>query len=95
MRIGFIGAGIVAQTISKHVLAVGHRVLLSNTPVTDLLHPLGQCPTKYKEALLQGRRAIGPTVPFEGICHMEFADTDQYTRRRRHGGPEVRFSETS
>jgi predicted dinucleotide-binding enzyme len=31
MKIGFIGAGIVAQTISKHVLAVGHRVLLSNT----------------------------------------------------------------
>jgi predicted dinucleotide-binding enzyme len=31
MRIGFMGAGIVAQTISKHVLAVGHRVLLSNT----------------------------------------------------------------
>src|SRR6202020_2876154 len=31
MKIGFIGAGVVAQTISKHVLAVGHRVLLSNT----------------------------------------------------------------
>ncbi|WP_158749883.1 NADPH-dependent F420 reductase [Acidobacterium sp. S8] len=31
MRIGFIGAGGVAQTISKHVLPIGHRVLLSNT----------------------------------------------------------------
>jgi hypothetical protein len=30
MRIGFIGAGIVAETISKHVLAVGHRVLLNS-----------------------------------------------------------------
>jgi predicted dinucleotide-binding enzyme len=40
MRIGFIGAGIVAQTISKHVLAVGHRVLLSNTRGPDSLAPL-------------------------------------------------------
>jgi hypothetical protein len=40
MRIGFIGAGVVAQTISKHVLAVGHRVLLSNTRGPDLLAPL-------------------------------------------------------
>jgi NADP oxidoreductase coenzyme F420-dependent len=31
MRIGFIGAGGVAQTISRHVLPFGHRVLLSNT----------------------------------------------------------------
>src|ERR1700721_2252164 len=31
MKIGFIGAGVVSQTISKHVLAAGHRVLLSNT----------------------------------------------------------------
>jgi 8-hydroxy-5-deazaflavin:NADPH oxidoreductase len=37
VRIGFIGAGIVAQTISKHVLAVGHRVLLSNTRGPDSL----------------------------------------------------------
>ena len=37
MKIGFIGAGIVAQTISKHVLAVGHRVLLSNTRGPDSL----------------------------------------------------------
>ena len=40
MRIGFIGAGKVAQTISKHVLAVGHRVLLSNTRGPDSLAPL-------------------------------------------------------
>ena len=40
MRIGFIGAGIVSQTISKHVLAVGHRVLLSNTRGPDSLVPL-------------------------------------------------------
>src|ERR1700742_4931731 len=31
MKIGFIGAGKVAQTIAKHVLPFGHRVLLSNT----------------------------------------------------------------
>ena len=31
MRIGFIGAGSVAQTISRNVLPFGHRVLLSNT----------------------------------------------------------------
>src|SRR5580658_1616781 len=40
MKIGFIGAGIVAQTISKHVLAVGHRVLLSNTRGPESLAPL-------------------------------------------------------
>jgi 8-hydroxy-5-deazaflavin:NADPH oxidoreductase len=40
MRIGFIGAGAVAQTISKHALAVGHRVLLSNTRGPDSLAPL-------------------------------------------------------
>ncbi len=31
MRIGFIRAGGVAQTISRHVLPFGHRVLLTNT----------------------------------------------------------------
>jgi len=31
MRIGFIGAGTVAQTISKHTLPLGHQVLLSNS----------------------------------------------------------------
>ena len=31
MKIGFIGAGAVAQTISKHVLPLGHQVVLSNT----------------------------------------------------------------
>ncbi len=45
MRIGFIGAGSVAQTISKHVLPLGHRVLLSNTrnpeSLTKLVQQLG------------------------------------------------------
>jgi len=40
MKIGFIGAGKVAQTISKHVIAVGHRVVLSNTRGPDSLGPL-------------------------------------------------------
>ncbi len=40
MRIGFIGAGVVAKTISKHALAVGHWVLLSNTRGPDSLAPL-------------------------------------------------------
>jgi predicted dinucleotide-binding enzyme len=37
MKIGFIGAGKVAQTIAKHVLPFGHRVLLSNTRGPDSL----------------------------------------------------------
>lgn len=40
MRIVFIGAGVVAQTISKHALAAGHQVLLSNTRDPDSLAPL-------------------------------------------------------
>ena len=31
MKIGFIGAGTVAKTIAKHVLPLGHRVMLSNS----------------------------------------------------------------
>jgi len=31
MKIGFIGAGTVAKTIAKHVLPLGHRVLISNS----------------------------------------------------------------
>jgi predicted dinucleotide-binding enzyme len=31
MKIGFIGAGTVAKTIAKHVLPLGHRVVLSNS----------------------------------------------------------------
>jgi predicted dinucleotide-binding enzyme len=37
MKIGFIGAGVVAQTISKHVLPLGHRVLVSNRRGPDSL----------------------------------------------------------
>src|SRR5580692_3969800 len=37
MKIGFIGAGVVAQTISRHVLPFGHRVLLSNRRRPDSL----------------------------------------------------------
>ena len=40
MRIGFIGAGVVAQTISKHVLPFGHRILLSNRRGPDSLASL-------------------------------------------------------
>ncbi len=40
MRIGFIGAGIVAQTITKHVLPFGHQVVLSNTRGPDSLASL-------------------------------------------------------
>jgi 3-hydroxyisobutyrate dehydrogenase-like beta-hydroxyacid dehydrogenase len=28
MKIGFLGAGVVAQTIAKHVLQFGHQVML-------------------------------------------------------------------
>ncbi len=31
MKIGFIGAGVVAQTIAKHVLPFGHEVTFSNS----------------------------------------------------------------
>lgn len=31
MNIGFIGAGTVAKTIARHVLPLGHRVVLSNS----------------------------------------------------------------
>jgi predicted dinucleotide-binding enzyme len=40
MRIGFIGAGVVAQTIAKHVLPFGHEVLLSNRRGPESLAPL-------------------------------------------------------
>jgi 8-hydroxy-5-deazaflavin:NADPH oxidoreductase len=37
MKIGFIGAGTVAQTIAKHVLPFGHQVMLSNSRGPDSL----------------------------------------------------------
>jgi predicted dinucleotide-binding enzyme len=37
MNIGFLGAGVVAQTIAKHVLPFGHRVVFSNTRGPDSL----------------------------------------------------------
>ncbi len=40
MKIGFIGAGIVAQTIAKHVLPFGHEILLSNIRGPDSLASL-------------------------------------------------------
>jgi 8-hydroxy-5-deazaflavin:NADPH oxidoreductase len=40
MKIGIIGAGIVAQTIAKHVLPFGHQVMLSNTHGPDSLSKL-------------------------------------------------------
>jgi hypothetical protein len=40
MRIGFLGAGLVAQTIARHVLPLGHQVVLSNTKGPDSLTSL-------------------------------------------------------
>jgi 3-hydroxyisobutyrate dehydrogenase-like beta-hydroxyacid dehydrogenase len=40
MRIGFIGAGVAAQTIAKHVIPFGHEVLLSNSRGPESLAPL-------------------------------------------------------
>ena len=40
MKIGFIGAGTVAQTIAKHVLPLGHQVIFSNTKGPESLAPL-------------------------------------------------------
>lgn len=46
MTFGFIGAGVVAQTIARHVLPFGHEVLLSNSrgpdTLTDVVDKLGQ-----------------------------------------------------
>ena len=37
MKIGFMGAGQVAQTIAKHLLPFGHQVMLSNSRGPDSL----------------------------------------------------------
>jgi hypothetical protein len=37
MKIGFIGAGNVATTIGRHLLAAGHQIVLSNTKGPDSL----------------------------------------------------------
>jgi predicted dinucleotide-binding enzyme len=37
MKFGFIGAGVVAQTIARHVLPFGHEVLLSNSRGAETL----------------------------------------------------------
>ncbi len=45
MKFGFIGAGVVAQTIARHILPFGHEVLLSNSrgpdTLTDIVSQLG------------------------------------------------------
>jgi predicted dinucleotide-binding enzyme len=40
MNIGIIGAGVVAQTIAKHALPLGHEILLSNSRGADSLSSL-------------------------------------------------------
>ena len=40
MKIGILGAGTVAQTLAKHVLPFGHRVMLSNRRGPDSLAEL-------------------------------------------------------
>src|SRR5260221_13018031 len=40
MKIGFLGAGVVARTIARHVLPFGHEVVLSNARGIDSLAPL-------------------------------------------------------
>ena len=40
MKIGFIGAGVVAQTVAKHALPFGHKVVLSSSRGPDSLAPL-------------------------------------------------------
>jgi 8-hydroxy-5-deazaflavin:NADPH oxidoreductase len=46
MKIGFIGAGAVAQTISRHLLPLGHKVVLSNSrgkaSLEDVVQRLGR-----------------------------------------------------
>jgi predicted dinucleotide-binding enzyme len=40
MKIGFLGAGVVAQTIAKHALAFGHEAVLSNSRGPETLASL-------------------------------------------------------
>lgn len=40
MKIGFLGAGVVAKTIAKHALAAGHEVVLSNSRGPETLASL-------------------------------------------------------
>lgn len=42
MKFGFIGAGIVAQTIARHILPFGHEVMLSNSRAPDTLDDVVQ-----------------------------------------------------
>jgi predicted dinucleotide-binding enzyme len=42
MKIGFIGAEVVAQTVARHVLPFGHKVVLSNSRGPDTLASLVQ-----------------------------------------------------
>src|SRR5690606_7216956 len=59
MKIGFIGAGPVAQTIARHALSVGHKVVFSNSrgpeSLTALMEELGPGATAgtAKEAAAQ------------------------------------------
>lgn len=45
MKFGFIGAGVVAQTIARHLFPFGHKVVLSNSrgpdTLTDIVLNLG------------------------------------------------------
>lgn len=45
MKFGFVGAGVVAQTIARHILPYGHEVLLSNSrgpeTLADIVSKLG------------------------------------------------------
>ena len=40
MRIGFIGAGNVGQTIARHLVKAGHQVVISNSRGPDSLRGL-------------------------------------------------------
>lgn len=42
MKFGFIGAGSVAQTVSRHLLRFGHEVLVSNSRGPDTLEQLAR-----------------------------------------------------
>jgi predicted dinucleotide-binding enzyme len=42
MNVGFLGAGIVAQTIARHVLPLGHKVVLSNSRGPDSIAALAR-----------------------------------------------------
>ena len=64
MKFGFIGAGVVAQTIARHVLPFGHEVLLSNSRGP---HTLGEIVKKLGQGASAGTPLVVLTVDWASV----------------------------